>query len=471
MNERKSEKVPLGKRIAFAMGEVGDNTAMQTFQFLIFTFYFAIVGLPVVWITGGFILWSLWNAFNDPLIGYLSDRTKTKWGRRIPWMIGATIPLAIVMILLFTPPIALNSDVINFIYFVIILFLFDTTYTAFNLNYNAVFSEMYVTMEARSSTGKVRISFVMIALIFAFLLPTLIIEDLLGGDPQTPATISKALGEYQLIGIIAAVVIIISYFIILKWGVKEPKYISKDAETAMSFGKTLKSTFKNKSFLWFLIPALGTWITINILPTLAPLFMIHALGVTDMELIGYALALQFIVAAVSTPLWEKIRVKKGARMAGLIGIASWIIPIIVFAFSINIEMVFIVQIFNGIGLGGGLYFYDQCIAEIIDEDEIRHGTRRSGIYYAVLNFFIRLSAVINFILIGIVFSTTDWQSYDPNPGVNTILGLQILMGIFPAIMLVISLIGLYFYPIKGKKLAENRRNLEVLHKQKQEKLQ
>ena len=471
MNERKSEKVPLGKRIAFAMGEVGDNTAMQTFTFLIFTFYYAIVGLPVLWITGGFILWSLWNAINDPLIGYLSDRTKTKWGRRIPWMAGATIPLAIVMILLFTPPIALNSDEINFIYFFIILVLFDTTYTAFNLNYNAVFSEMYVTMEARSSTGKVRISFVMIALIFAFLLPTLIIEDLLGGDPQTPATISKALGEYQLTGIIAAVVIIISYFIILKWGVKEPKYISKDAETAMSFGKTLKTTFKNKSFLWFLIPALGTWIAINILPTLAPLFMIHALGVTDMELIGYALALQFIVAAVSTPLWEKIRVKKGARMAGLIGIAAWIIPIIVFAFSINIEMVFIVQIFNGIGLGGGLYFYDQCIAEIIDEDEIRHGTRRSGIYYAVLNFFIRLSAVINFILIGIVFSTTDWQSYDPNPGVNTILGLQILMGIFPAIMLVISLIGLYFYPIKGKKLAENRRNLEVLHKQKQEKLQ
>ncbi|GAH20713.1 unnamed protein product [marine sediment metagenome] len=134
-------------------------------------------------------------------------------------------------------------------------------------------------------------------------------------------------------------------------------------------------------------------------------------------------------------------------------------------------MVFIVQIFNGIGLGGGLYFYDQCIAEIIDEDEVMHGTRRSGIYYAVLNFLIRLSWIINFILIGIVFSTTDWQSYDPNPGVNTILGLQILMGVYPAIILVISLIGLYFYPIKGEKLAENRRNLDELHKQKQEKLQ
>ena len=210
MIDDESRNLSLKKKIAFAFGEVGDNTAMQTFQFLIFTFYFAIVGLPVLLISGGFILWSLWNAFNDPMIGYLSDRTKTKWGRRIQWMAAVTIPLAFVMILLFTPPIDLNSDVINFLYFIVILILFDTTYTAFNLNYNAVFSEMYVTMEDRSSVGKVRISFVMIALIFAFLLPTLIIENILGVIPDTgppPVRDPNTLGQYQLTGIIAAIII------------------------------------------------------------------------------------------------------------------------------------------------------------------------------------------------------------------------------------------------------------------------
>jgi len=130
-----------------------------------------------------------------------------------------------------------------------------------------------------------------------------------------------------------------------------------------------------------------------------------------------------------------------------------------------------VQIFNGIGLGGGLYFYDQCIAEIIDEDEITHGTRRSGIYYAVLNFFIRLSAIINFILIGIVFSTTDWQNYVPNPGLDTILGLKILIGVYPAVVLGLSLIGMYFYPIKADRLKENRIKLTEMHITKQKSIE
>ena len=258
-NEQSPQKVSGGMRLAFSQAEVGDNVALNMFQFLVFTFYFTVVKLPVMWIVIAFVLWSVWNAVNDPLIGYLSDKTQSKRGRRVPWMMWATIPLCIVVVLLFTPPIALNSDMINFIYLLVILTIFDTAYTAFNLNYNSLFSEMFVEMEDRSKTGRIRISFVMLATIFAFVLPTLIIDDLTNryNRPET-------LTQYQMAGIVSGIIILVSYIIILKWGVQEPKEFSKDAETALSFTNTVKASFKNKAYLWFLIPTLGTWMVIGL---------------------------------------------------------------------------------------------------------------------------------------------------------------------------------------------------------------
>ena len=110
MSETGYQKITEKMRVSFALGEVGDNVALNIFQFLVFTFYFTVVKLPVLWISLGFILWSVWNAVNDPLVGYFSDKTRSKRGRRVPWMMAATIPLSIIVILLFTPPIGLNSD-------------------------------------------------------------------------------------------------------------------------------------------------------------------------------------------------------------------------------------------------------------------------------------------------------------------------------------------------------------------------
>jgi len=380
-------------------------------------------------------------------------------------MVAAAIPECIVMILLFTPPIALNSDLANFIYFLVILMIFDTVYTAFYLNYNSLFSEMFVEMEDRSRTGKIRVSFVMLATVFALVLPTLIIDDLTNRYNR-PETII----QYQITGVVAAIIIFVAFFIILKWGVRKPKEFSKDAESAMSFNSTVKASLKNKAFLWFLLPTLGTWLVIGIAPALAPLHFTYAIGIDDSELIGLVLVTISITAAASTPLWEYIRRKKGARMCGMIGILAWMPPVMLLAFATSFEMALIAAIFWGIGLGGGIYFYDQCIAEIIDEDEIALGTRRSGIYYAVLNFLIKGSAIINFVIIGLVFSGVGWQEYKADPGPDTIFALRMLMGVYPLTILVIAFIGMYFYPIHGERLMENRRKLTELHAQKRKDL-
>ncbi|MHA1457990.1 MAG: MFS transporter [Promethearchaeota archaeon] len=123
------------KALFYSFGQISDITAYQSFILLTFTFYFAIVGIETWLITLGFILWSIWNAFNDPIMGYLSDRTHTKLGRRMPYIIGAFVPLAIMMLFLYTPPIAfgINDQIANFTYFLIIIVIFELVYTIFSL--------------------------------------------------------------------------------------------------------------------------------------------------------------------------------------------------------------------------------------------------------------------------------------------------------------------------------------------------
>jgi len=459
-----TKKITRRTKLAFATGEIGDNLAYQSFSFLVFTFYFTYVKLDVGWITGGFILWSLWNSFNDPILGWLSDRTKSKLGRRIPWMIAGTIPLALVMVFMFTPPL-LSDNLVKFIYFLLMLVIFDFAYTSFNINYNSMFSEMFITMEERSKVGQLRIVFAIAGVAIGFVAPTFIITDLTNqfeyDNTQT---------QFIINGIIAGIIICIMYFITIKWGAKKSPEFANDAMKAPSFIESMKYTLSNKAFLIYLIPALGTWIVIGILPAVIPLWATHVLGVTEENsiLTGVLLLITFLVSGFSTPIWVKIRQKWGARIAGLAGVGTWAITVLSFYFAFNFPTAVITMVLNGLGLGGSLYFYDQCLAEIIDEDELKQGVRRSGGYYGMINFIIRLSGIINFLMIGIVFTGSEWETYTPNPSIDTLDGIRFLLSWFPFIVLIISFIGLWFYPIKGERLKENRKRLTELHTKKRE---
>ncbi len=462
VDDSKEMDMPLRNKVFFSLGEVGDNVAYQTFSFLVFVYYYAVVRIPVEWISIGFMIWAVWNAVNDNLVGILSDRTKSKrFGRRRPWMIVATVPLAIMMVLLFTAP--RGDPVVSFIYFICVLFAFDGIYSMFNVNYNSLFGEMFVSVKDRASVGRLRGILVIVALILAFVMPTIIIEDVTNVHDYayTP-------DQYITAGLVAGIIVIVTYVLVIKFGIKERTEFRNDGESAPGFFNAIKSTVKNRSFKYFIVAAVATWMCNGILPTIVPLFATYVLGVTEENsiLTGVILLVAFLTGAATMPIWTRIREKRGARFTGLVVLTLWAISLLVFMWMWDLLSAILAMIFVGFGLGGSIYFYDQCIAEIVDEDEVALGTRRSGAYYGVINFFLRLALIINFVVIGLVFSGSEWSTYTPNPGINVIWGLRFLIGIFPAIVLGIGILALIGYPIHGKKLQEIREKLDELHAKK-----
>ncbi len=458
--EKKENKV--GKTAAiYSLGQIGDITAYQTFTFLVFTFYYAVVGINIALISIGFMIWSVWNAINDPMLGYLSDRTHTKWGRRIPYVIVAFIPLAIIMILLFSPikTLGITDEIANFIYFLIIIIVFELFYTMYSLNLTSIFPEVFISSEERTKANNVRQVFTIVGLLVAFILPSFFISDY--SDPNS-------IGEYQIFGVVCMIIIIICGLIFLKFGPKERDEFKEDYQNAPSLKDSIKLCVKSKSFMWYIPAEIGNWFVYGMLPTIVPLYGKFVLNIQDTFLISLLLGFTFISAAIfMTILWKPLVKRFGNRKTWMLSMSIWIATMAPLMFINDLVGGIVVFFLIGIGLSGSLYIIDLVVADIVDEDEVNTGMRREAGYYGVNALFLRFTTVFVFLAISSVFTSVGWAVFEPEVITPEIIfGLRALIFIFPAIALVIAILSIYKYPLSAKKLEEVREKLEKIHARK-----
>jgi len=207
-----------------------------------------------------------------------------------------------------------------------------------------------------------------------------------------------------------------------------------------------------------------------VLATVTPLYALHVLGITDTLLISLLLGVMFIVAVLTVVIWMKLDIKWGSRKAYAVAIILYFIATIPNLFITSYTLALIMVIFMGFGFGGMLYFIYLIVADPIDDDELKTGVRREGTFFGITNFFMRLAMIMSIVTVSLVFTSTGWETYTPNPGADIIFGIRALMVIFPGIALGITLICLYFYPYTKERVAEMKSQLAELHKEKMERV-
>jgi GPH family glycoside/pentoside/hexuronide:cation symporter len=451
-----SQRFSKGQKWSFGMGSFSQWFINGAFNTWVFSFYFVAVKLDVLLIGIAFVIWTLWNAVNDPLLGYISDRTRTRWGRRKPFIILGTIPILIIEIIIWMPP--LGNEILTFIYLLIMLMCYDTFYTMVTF-FDALFPELYESVEERAEVNTIKQILATLGLLMAFLVPGLFIGEL------------SEISGYILNGFVTTIITGISLFIAIKWGAKEREEFKLDHKQEFSFFKGLAYCLKNLGFVMYTIMFFLFEYIILLYGALIPLWGENVLLVTGTLDTALLLGSLFIVGIISVVLWRWLDVKLGSRKSYGISMIAFAISILPFLFVSDFLSALIFLCISGIGFGGMLYFIYLLIADVIDDDELKTGVRREGTFFGITNFFMRLAMAISILSISLVFTSTGWDTWTPTIGVDIELGIRVIMVIFPCIAIAIGLVCLYFYPYPKEKVEEIKSKLNELHDQKLHKVQ
>jgi len=373
------------------------------------------------------------------------------------------------MFFLFTPPnnYQLGGGPWIVVYFLFIICLFDTIYTAFSVSRTALYPEIFRTNKAREEVGAVQRIVMVIALLTSFILPTFLIEDMTPADPQLDY--AGYTWDFKLTGIIFGAIILVTILINVIWGAKEKPYDELEKKERMPIFKAMRESLTNKKFVIFALCSTMNWFVFGLIPTIMPIYVEFVVDPADPVMLFFGslavsipLAVAFIVSIFGVLFWMFIDRKVGSKIGFILSMSWWAIVLIPLVFIDSYLGILIVMGLNGIGLGGSPYFIDRNISNIADDDEVKTGQRREGSYYGVHALFVRLSTILSMGSIAIVLGASGWEVYDPASIANPPkFGLQSLMSLFPAGALIIGIIILIFFPLGKKEVDKLQASLKV----------
>lgn len=447
MNEAaptKKDKVHSTKgHLLYSLGAVPSALPYNMIGSFFIYFYSIIVGLPLQYVGVIWILYGIWNAIDDPLLAYFMDKHKTKWGRRVPYIVVGTIPLTIGFIFLWFVP--WTETLYIFVYAIAMLFVFDFGFTLVMTAWAALYTEMYETEKERASTVAIKDFIAFIASMIGIMFPPLI---------------AAAVG-WTLAGFFLGITIPITMYLSLL-GIKERKEYQIDEPLPLI--PAFKETFKNKSFV--IIALTYTMIDFSFSVTLLALpFYSRFILNLDEAWIGFAAIGVVIGILVSVPFWWKVYAKKGAKYGLLLSLII---------FSAGIWPIFLINNFYTLigftilpGFGaGGMLMTEPSISAAIDYDELQTGKRREATYNGILTLIARLSIVFSGLTLILIQSFFGFNS---EAIVQTPLarsGLRILVAIVPLLGILVALFIFKFFPINYKYFKEMQEKLKILHEKR-----
>ena len=447
-------------KVAYGIGNLGQALFFNSVQTFLIFFYTDAVHLDPKLVGLGFaISYGVWNAINDPLIGVLSDRTRTRWGRRIPYILVGTPLVLLLYFLVWSPPLGGHALAVPanwgiFLYFAIVIAVFDLVYTMVSVTYTALFPEAFLDLKERTEVSIYRQVAAMIGTALGVGLMPVIVEAF--------AKHAGTLGGWRWAGLVMGVVGAGAFGIALL-GSRERKQNSRQAE--LSLLQAFKETFTNRSFLAYAAANLMICYIWSWLSAMVPFFTKYVLGAPESQMSLLFVAM-FMAAILFYPLWRWVALRLGSKRTLALAVTLFVIFLSFVLVVGSLWQAFVMMLFVGAANSGITLVRDIVLSDVIDEDELLTGMRREGSYFGVTAFVERLVMV----LIGASSSLIlNLSGYDPNLAAQPATvarGIRLGMGLLPVAALVLFLVAFRFYPLGREQVHELRLKLDARHAEK-----
>lgn len=420
---------------ALAFGASGFPTQLmaQTFSAFVVYFYVTHLGVAPGWVAAAMIAHGILNAVLNPVVGALSDRIRTPWGRRIPWIGLGIVPLVVAFALVWMPPELPTAGLI--VWFLVVVAVYDIAFVVVVLNISALFPEIFRTTDERARGNVPRQIFAILGMVLGT-----------AGAPALYGSIGWP-GMAIVLSTVCLVLLVWSFF-----GGMIERRVPEAASEAMRWRDQLKYTFANRAFVPYVLGSLFIQTSIAVILAALPFYVRYSLGAAEGEA-SLLLGAIFVTAIPSIVLWSAVVRRTSPRAALLWSVAVFGIAMLGYLLPSTVPVAALVGVAVGVGVGGLLQLLEVVLAQIIDEDATRTGHRREGAYFGVNGFVVRGSVVLQAVVAAAVLTASGFDASlgDAQPeAVDG--GIRAMVAVVPLVFAALAWLCFWLYPIRSRDL-------------------
>ncbi|MFX1568842.1 MAG: MFS transporter [Promethearchaeota archaeon] len=445
-----SRKVPLKQKSYYGISFAGVTFIQAIITGAIFKFYTDFMFLSAALVGTAQLAFAIWNAVNDPLIGYFSDRATlhgTK-GNRKRWLY-TSIPIVLIgfFLMIFMHPSF--GWLTLFIVLIIGLAINDTGFAIHTINRNSLLVSITDNDAERSSIVVVSLVFQTILGVFAYLLPLF----LLVGDVGLPVI---------YISLSIAGVIGLTFMLIGVKGIKEPSKLYA-GKTMPNLVPLLKEIFKSKSFIFMILFTFFAGLVTTTALTFQVYYFDDVVGLEEGSYAAIAGGIGFPFTLLSYFLIQVCSKKIGPRKTLLIFIVISIIGFFGLIFVRDLWGGIIFYIPVNMGISAIWILGITFIGNIIDEYELKTGDRNEGTFVGINAIFEAIAKGVMSFIFGLILTLFRYNPSISTQTELTKLGITIGLAVVPIVFLFIAFLIILFFPLRGEKLREIKEATKELY--------